>query len=60
MSLSSILTSLVIPLNLFAALLLLAVLLFILRLRKTAAALALAGLLWTGAWSLPPTSPLTR
>ncbi len=56
MNVSNILTSLVIPLNLFAALLLVAVLLFIVRLRKTAVALALAGLLWTGAWSLPATS----
>lgn len=56
MSLSNLLTSLVIPLNLFAALLLLAVVLFVTRHRKTAAALALSGLLWAGAWSLPATS----
>ncbi|WP_341667111.1 YdcF family protein [Alcaligenes sp. SDU_A2] len=56
MNLSSLLTSLVIPLNLFAALLLLAVILFVTRHRKTAAALALSGLLWAGAWSLPATS----
>ncbi len=56
MNLSSILTSLVIPLNLFAALLLLAVILFATRHRKTAAALTLSGLLWAGAWSLPATS----
>lgn len=56
MSVSNLLTSLVIPLNLFAALLLLAVILFVTRHRKTAAALALSGLLWAGAWSLPATS----
>ncbi len=53
MNMSAVLTQLVIPLNLCAALLLLALILFVLRLRKTALATACAGLLWVGVWATP-------
>ncbi|MGE4369777.1 MAG: YdcF family protein [Burkholderiaceae bacterium] len=53
MTLSSLLTSLVIPLNLSVALLILAVILFVLRLRRSAAAVTLAAIVWVVFWSLP-------
>lgn len=56
MSMSTLLTQLVIPLNLGVVLLLLATLLFILRARKTAFCLFLSALLWIGAWSMPISS----
>lgn len=56
MSLSSLLTNLVIPLNLGIALLVLSVLLFMLRRRRSAALLAGGGLAWVLFWSLPASS----
>lgn len=56
MTLSSFLTNLVIPLNLCIALLLAAVVLFMVRLRKTAFVVAVAGLSWALFWSLPASS----
>src|SRR3546814_6939221 len=56
MTLSSFLTNLVIPLNLCIALLLAAVVLFMVRLRKTAFVIAVAGLSWAMFWSLPASS----
>lgn len=53
MNLSSVLAQLVVPLNLCAALLLLALLFFIIRWRKLAFSTALSGLLWVGLWSTP-------
>lgn len=53
MSFSTFLANLVIPLNLFAVLLLLAVLLLTLRCRKLALATFLSGFMWVGFWSLP-------
>lgn len=56
MSLSNLLTSLVIPLNLGIALLVLGMLMFILRRRRLAALLAACGLGWVLFWSLPASS----
>lgn len=56
MSVSEFLTNLVIPLNLSITLLVLAAILFIVRWRKTAAAMALGALAWAMFWSLPTTS----
>lgn len=56
MSMSSFLTNLVVPLNLCIILLLIAVLLFIVRQRKTAFVIAVAALSWSLFWSLPATS----
>lgn len=56
MTLSSFLTNLVVPLNLCVALLLIAMLLFIARQRKTAILIASLALSWTVFWSLPATS----
>lgn len=56
MSLSEFLANLVIPLNLSVTLLLLAVILFILRWRKTAAFLTVGALAWVVFWSLPTSS----
>ncbi|HLT99399.1 MAG TPA: YdcF family protein [Burkholderiaceae bacterium] len=56
MSLSSLLTNLVIPLNLGIALLVLATLLFILRRRRLASFLAASGVAWVLFWSLPASS----
>ncbi|NYT86640.1 YdcF family protein [Pollutimonas harenae] len=56
MTLSSFLTNLVIPLNLCIALLLVAAIVFMVRLRKTAFAIAVAGLCWAIFWSLPASS----
>ncbi|NYT59053.1 YdcF family protein [Alcaligenaceae bacterium] len=56
MTLSSFLTNLVIPLNLCIALLLAAVILFMVRLRKTAFVIAVVGLSWALFWSLPASS----
>jgi uncharacterized SAM-binding protein YcdF (DUF218 family) len=53
---SSFLTNLVVPLNLSITMLLVAVLLFIVRQRKTAFALTAAALCWSLFWSLPATS----
>ncbi|MGB6103230.1 MAG: YdcF family protein [Pusillimonas sp.] len=56
MTLSSFLTNLVIPLNLCVAFLLAAAILFMVRWRKTAFAVAAAGLSWALFWSLPASS----
>ena len=56
MSISSLLTSLVIPLNLCIAFLLIAIVIFMMRLRKTALLMAVAGLSWAIFWSLPASS----
>ncbi|WP_322997376.1 YdcF family protein [Castellaniella sp.] len=56
MSLSEFLANLVIPLNLSITLLLVAVILFITRWRKTAAILTLSALAWVVFWSLPTSS----
>lgn len=56
MTLSSFLTNLVVPLNLFVALLLIATLLFIARRRKTSIFIAIMALSWTVFWSLPASS----
>ncbi|HJD44332.1 MAG TPA: YdcF family protein [Candidatus Paenalcaligenes intestinipullorum] len=56
MSLSSLLTQLVIPTNFCIALLVLAFLFFMLRLRKTAASVAVFAVAWLLAWSMPITS----
>ncbi|NLY26882.1 MAG: YdcF family protein [Alcaligenaceae bacterium] len=56
MTLSSFLASLIIPLNLCVALLVMSVLLFMLRWRKLAALTACTGLLWALFWSLPASS----
>lgn len=56
MSLTDFLANLVVPLNLSVTLLLLALILFILRRRKTAGALAAGALAWALFWSLPTTS----
>jgi len=56
MTLSSFLTNLVIPLNLCIALLLAGAVLFVARWRKTAFAVAAAGLSWALFWSLPASS----
>ncbi len=53
MSLSSLLTNLVIPLNLGIALLVLAMLLFMVRRRRLASLLAASGVAWVLFWSLP-------
>jgi len=55
-SFASLLTLFVIPQNLCLALLGLAVLCLLLRLRRTASLFAMAGLTWVLAWSLPATS----
>lgn len=56
MSLSNLLTNLVIPLNLGIALLVMAVLLFMVRRRRLAALLAAGALSWVLFWSLPASS----
>lgn len=56
MSLSSLLTNLVIPLNLGITLLVVSVLLFMIRLRRTAALLATCSLAWVLFWSMPASS----
>ncbi|HEY9281412.1 MAG TPA: YdcF family protein [Eoetvoesiella sp.] len=56
MSMSSFLTNLVIPLNLCITMLLIAVLFFIVRFRKTAFLIASAAVCWGLFWSLPATS----
>ena len=56
MTLTVFLGNLLIPLNLSVTLLVLALLLFILRWRKTAGLLAACGLAWALFWSLPTTS----
>ncbi|HET8598672.1 MAG TPA: YdcF family protein [Castellaniella sp.] len=56
MTVSEFLTNLVIPLNLSITLLLLAVILFIARWRKTATITAAAALAWAVFWSLPTSS----
>ncbi len=56
MTLSNFLTNLVIPLNLSIALLVIGMALFMLRRRKTAFLLTLAGLGWAVFWSLPASS----
>ncbi|NYT65770.1 YdcF family protein [Alcaligenaceae bacterium] len=56
MTLSSLLTNLVIPLNLCIVLLLLATALFLVRQRKTAVFIASSAILWTLFWSLPASS----
>ncbi len=56
MNVSEFLANLVIPLNLSITLLLLAVILLIVRWRKTAAILTIAALAWVVFWSLPTTS----
>src|SRR5690606_136065 len=56
MSISTLLTQLVIPLNLGVALVLLATLFFIFRFRRSAACLCFVAAGWVGAWSLPITS----
>jgi len=56
MTVSEFLTNLVIPLNLSITLLLLAVILFIVRWRKTATITAAAALAWAVFWSLPTSS----
>lgn len=50
------LASLLIPLNLCIALLVIAALALLIRMRKSALCLAIAGVLWALAWSLPATS----
>ena len=55
-SLSSLLTSLVIPLNLSVTVLVIAVVLALLRWRRTAAVLFVAAVGWSLAWSMPGTS----
>ncbi|MGB6241987.1 MAG: YdcF family protein [Castellaniella sp.] len=56
MSVSEFLANLVIPLNLSVTLLVLAVILFIVRWRKTAAVITFSALAWSLFWSLPTTS----
>ncbi len=56
MTLSSFLTNLVIPLNLSITLLVIGVVLFMLRQRKTAFFFAVIGLCWALFWSLPASS----
>lgn len=56
MSLSSFLAQLIIPLNLCLALLFAALLMRMLRCRRTANVLLVIGLVWGGMWSLPATS----
>jgi len=56
MSLSSLLTNLVIPLNLGITLLVLGVFIFMLRRRRLAALVAACGLTWVLFWSLPASS----
>lgn len=56
MTLSSFLSNLIIPLNLSVTLLLLAVILFIVRWRRTALLIAVGALGWLMFWSLPTTS----
>ena len=56
MSLSSLLTNLVIPLNLGITLLVLGVLFLILRRRRIAALLAACGMAWVLFWSMPATT----
>ncbi|WP_459614804.1 YdcF family protein [Bordetella sp. 2513F-2] len=56
MAISSYLTNLIIPLNLCVTLVVLGLVLGLFRLRRTGAALALAGIAWAAAWSLPATS----
>src|SRR5690606_21093859 len=56
MSLSNLLTNLVIPLNLGIALLVIAVLLFMVRRRRLAALLAAGALSWVLFWSMPASS----
>lgn len=56
MSISTLLTQLVIPLNLGIALLLIATLLFVARARRTAFCLFLSAVFWVGAWSMPISS----
>ncbi|MGP1614968.1 MAG: YdcF family protein, partial [Pollutimonas bauzanensis] len=56
MTLSSFLTNLVIPLNLCVTLLVIGAVLFMLRQRKTAFFVAIAGLGWAVFWSLPASS----
>ncbi|WP_323000442.1 YdcF family protein [Castellaniella sp.] len=56
MSVSEFLANLVIPLNLSVTLLVLAAILFIVRWRKTAAAIAVGALAWAMFWALPTTS----
>lgn len=56
MTLSSYLTNLIIPYNLCLTLVAIGLALGLFRLRKTAAALIVSGLLWALAWSLPATS----
>lgn len=56
MSVSEFLTNLVVPLNLSITLVLLALVLAIVRWRKTAALLATIGLAWAVFWSLPTSS----
>lgn len=58
MSISSLLTQLLYPTNLCVVLLIVATFLFLFRLRKTAASIAISGVLWVVAWSLPITSIL--
>jgi uncharacterized SAM-binding protein YcdF (DUF218 family) len=56
MNLSSFMTNLVIPMNLCIALLLIGVILFIARKRKTGFIIAATGLCWAVFWSLPASS----
>ncbi|MFA7668792.1 MAG: YdcF family protein [Burkholderiaceae bacterium] len=56
MALSSILTNLVIPLNLGITLIVLGVLMFVLRRRRIALFLAVCGMAWVLFWSLPASS----
>jgi len=56
MALSSILTNLVIPLNLGITLIVLGVLMFVLRHRRIALFLAVCGMAWVLFWSLPASS----
>ncbi len=55
-SISSLLTSLVIPLNLGVAMLVVAVVFALLRCRRVAALVFVAGITWPLAWSMPGTS----
>lgn len=58
-SITSFVANLLIPINLSASLLLAAVFFYLIRYSKIAASLALAGILWVFAWSLPIVSIVT-
>ena len=56
MNLTTYLANLIIPQNLCVSLIVLGLVLGLLRLRKTGAVIATAGIIWVTAWSLPATS----